>query len=149
MRINGVIQRKFALMDEYLVQLNQRLQGVSRERFVEDWGLRAMTERALQVCLEIVIDVAERLLALKGAGPAASGAECINKLAALGVIKTPEPYTEMIRFRNLLVHQYEIVDPFILYNIATARLADFRRFRDEIDAALQSFEEGGQRTPSQ
>lgn len=136
MRANGVIQRKFAVMDEQLLQLARRLEGVSRETFAGDWGLRAMTERALQVCVEIVIDVAERLLALKGAGPAATGVECIEKLAALGVIRSPAPYAEMIRFRNLLVHQYETVDPLILHAIATTRLEDFRRFRDEIDAAL-------------
>ncbi len=65
------------------------------------------------------------------------------------MIKTPEPYTEMIRFRNLLVHQYETVDPLILYNIAMTRLADFRRFRDEIDAALQSHDGNEPRTPSE
>ena len=58
MRSNGVIQRKFALMDEQLLRLSERIADVSRETFVEDWGLRAMTERALQVCVEIVIDAA-------------------------------------------------------------------------------------------
>jgi len=133
-------------MDEQLVQLRRRLEGVSRETFCDDWGLRAMTERALQVCIEMVIDIAERFLALKGAGPAATGAESMEKLAALGVIKSAAPYKEMVRFRNLLVDQNEQIDPVILYGIATTRLSDFRRFQDEIDDALARFRDEGQST---
>ncbi len=40
-----------------------------------------------------------------------------------------------VRMRNLIVHGYDIVDPEILFDAATGRLGDFRRFRDEIDLA--------------
>ena len=33
------------------------------------------------------------------------------------------------------VHQYEEIDPEIVYNIATNQLGVFRQFRDEIDQA--------------
>jgi uncharacterized protein YutE (UPF0331/DUF86 family) len=39
----------------------------------------------------------------------------------------------MVRMRNLIVHGYDVVDPEILFDAATKRLGDFRRFRDEID----------------
>ncbi|HDM77983.1 MAG TPA: hypothetical protein ENG51_16195 [Deltaproteobacteria bacterium] len=32
-----------------------------------------------------------------------------------------------------MVHQYKEIDPGLLYNLATERLGDFRKFRDEID----------------
>ena len=35
--------------------------------------------------------------------------------------------------RNRLVHEYEIIDPGILFTAATGHFQDFRRFRDEID----------------
>ncbi len=34
---------------------------------------------------------------------------------------------------KLIVHQYEEIDPEILYSIVSKKLDDFRRFRDEID----------------
>ncbi len=48
---NGVIQRKLALMDRQLALLAPRIAGVSREAFVADWGLRAICERTIQVCV--------------------------------------------------------------------------------------------------
>ena len=82
---NGVIQRKFALLDKYLLELQKRLRSVTLEQFQQDWGLQRLTERSLQVMIEVVIDVAERLLALKNAGPAASAAEAIEKLVTIDI----------------------------------------------------------------
>ncbi len=133
MKENGIVQRKLALLDKHLLNLRNEFEGVSLEDFRESWVLQRMAERVLQVMIEICIDVAERIIALKGAGPAATGSEAIEKLAALGVIQSVKPYVEMVRFRNLIVHQYEEIDPEILYSIVSEKLDDFRRFRDEID----------------
>ena len=92
-----------------------------------------MTERALQVATEIVIDISERILALKGAGPAATAADAIRKLVNMGIIATERPYVDMVRFRNLIVHEYEEIDPGLLFELATERLDDFVLFRKEID----------------
>ena len=133
MRINGVVQRKLALLDSRVGRLEQALEGVSREKFVDDWCLRSMTERELQVAIEIVIDVAERIIAIMNAGPTATAGDAIRRLVDLNVIKSEEPYVDMVRFRNMIVHQYEEIDPDILYVLATKRLGDFRRFRGEVD----------------
>ena len=70
MAVNGVIHRKFALLDMHLRELKAHMKGVTLARFKGDWMLRRMAERALQVLCEIVIDAGERVLALKKAGPA-------------------------------------------------------------------------------
>jgi len=134
MKYNGVIQRKFALLDKHLLMLGQHLEGVAFSVFKDDYALRCMTERALQVMVEIVIDIAERIIATENAGPVATAAEAIDRLVDLKVIKSSQPYVNMIRFRNLIVHQYEEVDPEIIFNIATKKLESFRQFRNEIDA---------------
>jgi uncharacterized protein YutE (UPF0331/DUF86 family) len=133
MKHNGVVQRKFALLDKYLLQLQRELKGVGFEVFRKDWVRQRMTERALQVMVEIVIDIAERIIAVQNAGPAASATEAIEKLVELDVLKSAKPYINMVRFRNLIVHQYEEIDPEILYNLARNQLEDFRQFRNEID----------------
>ena len=135
MQANGVVDRKLALLDRQIMRLQEALNGVSQEQFAESWEKRTLSERALQVCVEIVIDVAERIIALRRAGPVATAADAIERLVDLGVLSSTEPYQNMVRFRNLIVHQYEEVDPEILFDLATRRLDDFRAFRDEIDRA--------------
>ena len=133
MKYNGVIQRKFALLDKHLLELGHHLKGIEFSSFKDNYALRCMTERALQVMVEIVIDVAERIIATENAGPVASAAEAIDRLVDLKVLKSSQPYIDMVRFRNLIVHQYEEVDPEIIFNIAKNKLEAFRQFRNEID----------------
>lgn len=40
-----------------------------------------------------------------------------------------------VRFRNLVVHEYEETDPAMLFDLAQNYLGDFRKFRNEIDQA--------------
>jgi uncharacterized protein YutE (UPF0331/DUF86 family) len=134
MRYNGGIQRKLALLNAQVLKLEESLKEVSLSEFQESWILRSMAERALQVAAEILIDIAERIMALENAGPAATAAEAMEALVRLGVLKSAQPYINITRFRNLIVHQYEEIDPVILFDLAKKRLGDFRTFRDEIDA---------------
>ena len=130
---NGIIQRKLAVLDKYLAQLQHELENVDIKSFKNNWSQQRMAERALQVMVEIVVDIAERIIALKNAGPTATAAEAMEKLAELKVIKSVQPYINMVKFRNIIVHQYEEIDPEIVFNIAKNKLENFRQFRDEID----------------
>jgi uncharacterized protein YutE (UPF0331/DUF86 family) len=134
MRYNGVIQRKLSLLNTQVLKLEESLKDVSFDEFKDSWILRSMAERALQVAAEIIIDVAERILALENAGPAATAAEAIESLVQLTVLRSVQPYVDITRFRNLIVHQYEEIDPAVLFDLSKKRLGDFRKFRDEIDA---------------
>lgn len=136
MKYNGTIQRKLTLLDEQVGRLEKSLEGVGYGTFKDDWILRSMAERALQVSVEIMIDIADRIIALEGAGPTAGASEAMKKLASLRVLASEQPYADMVRFRNLIVHEYEKIDPEILFNLATKRLEVFRRFRDELDKAM-------------
>ncbi len=136
MKYNGIIQRKLALLDTQVQRLKQHTKGFTEEQFVEDWVTRSMSERAIQVCAEIMIDIAERVIALEKAGPAATASEAMEKLEMVGVIKSTEPYRSMVRLRSMIVHQYEEIDPKILYSIVTEKLDDFLLFRDELDRAV-------------
>jgi uncharacterized protein YutE (UPF0331/DUF86 family) len=120
-------------LDKHFFALQQHLDGVAFSAFKDDYVLRCMTERALQVMVEIVIDIAERIIAIENAGPVATAAEAIDRLVDLNVLTSSRPYVDMVRFRNLIVHQYEEVDPEIVYTIATNKLETFRQFRNEID----------------
>ena len=117
MKYNSIVHRKLALLDRYSIQLKNQLENVNIEAFKNDWVLQRMAERVLQVMIEVVTDIAERIIALRGAGPAATAAEAMAKLAELKVIQSAQAYTNIVRFRNLIVHQYEEIDPEIVYDI--------------------------------
>jgi len=134
---NGVIQRKLALMDQQVMRLEGHLRDVSREQFVQDWAMRTISERAIQVCVEIMIDIAERIIAFAGAGPTATATEAIDRMVQLNVLQNAEPYKSMVCMRNLIVHGYDEVNPDMLYDVVSGHLGEFRRFRDEIDRANQ------------
>ena len=134
MKYNGVIHRKLALLDRQVREIKKALDEISYTDFAASWEKRSMTERALQVSIEIIIDVADRIIAIEGAGPVASAAEAIENLVSLNIIESDKPYVDMVRFRNLIVHQYEDIDPALLFGLATTRLDDFRKFRNEIDS---------------
>lgn len=43
MKYNGVIQRKFSLLDKHLLQLQHHLKGVEFSSFKDDYALRCMS----------------------------------------------------------------------------------------------------------
>ncbi|MEX2374599.1 MAG: DUF86 domain-containing protein, partial [Dehalococcoidia bacterium] len=133
MKYNGVIQRKFALLDDHVQELTRYLSTMNYREFESSRVARLATERALQVCAEIMIDVAERIIAIEHAGPTSSAADALAKLQTLGVIQEAQRYIGIVRFRNLIVHEYEEIHPRLLFDLATTRLTDLMAFRDEID----------------
>ena len=50
----------------------------------------------------------------------------------LGITRNVEAYTKMVRFRNIVVHQYASIKTEIVYSILKNNLNDFRMFIDEI-----------------
>jgi uncharacterized protein YutE (UPF0331/DUF86 family) len=134
-KYNGVIQRKFALLDTHVQELRQYLATMDYREFESSRVARLATERALQICAEIIIDIAERIIAIEHAGPTASAADALTRLQTLGVVRDAQPYIGIVRFRNLIAHEYEEIDPKLLFTLATTRIGDLLAFRDEIDRA--------------
>jgi uncharacterized protein YutE (UPF0331/DUF86 family) len=93
--------------------------------------LRAV-ERALQVAVEAMIDIAERILALKKIPPQKSSSGSMKKLQELHILKDALNYEEMIRFRNFIVHRYDKIDLEIVYKIVSKMLPRFNQFVEEI-----------------
>ena len=129
--INGVILQKLQSLDQVLTELRS-LGQVNIKILDEDWRIRRAVERDLQVLVEIVIDVCQRLISLSNQAPATNGAEAVERCIQLGALSRNEAYEKMVRFRNFIVHRYERVDVAILVDMVNRRLADFELFRIEI-----------------
>jgi uncharacterized protein YutE (UPF0331/DUF86 family) len=129
--INGVITGKLQSLDETLNELSS-VGEVSSAQLNSDWRTRRAIERDLQILVEIVVDVCQRIISLAGQTPPESGVDAIERCIQLGVLSDNEAYRKMVRFRNLIVHRYEYIDVAILVDIANNRLDDLRSFRDEV-----------------
>lgn len=129
--INGAILRKLQLLDETLTELGS-LEDVTSSGLRDHWQTRRAVERDLQVLVEIVIDVCQRIISLAGQTPAASGVDAVQRCVQLGALSANETYRKMVQFRNFVVHRYENVDVNILAEIVNDRLGDFETFRDEV-----------------
>ena len=134
MSINGVVESKLRFLEQVLADLESWPLGDPAE-FAGNSLLRRAVERALQLGIESMIDVTERILAAQRLAPADTAAQSLQRLQEIGVLKDAGRYAEMVRFRNFIVHRYEQIEPEIVYGLAKNSLGRFREFIDEIRRA--------------
>jgi len=134
MKYNGIIEKKLRVMEENISDI-QSWEISLYQHLKENSMLQKATERSLQISIEVMIDISERILALNNVQPGNTASENMKKLEDLGVIKSADNYSDMVRFRNFIVHRYEKIDLEILYSIVRNKLHLFRQFSDEIRSA--------------
>lgn len=134
MKHNGVISKKIELLEEELSFIKS-LKVINTEELKRDHKLKRAIERSLQICVEIVIDISNRILSLQGQSPSTASFESLKRLQGLGIIKDAYKYENMIKFRNFVVHRYESINNEELVNICNNHLFDFKNFISEIENA--------------
>lgn len=130
---NGVILRKLERIAENTRRLRSLL-PVTSEQLKADFFLQKGIERTLQVSVEAMIDVANRIASLENQPPVSESYAALKVLQDLGVLKDSESYRDMIRFRNFVVHRYENIETDVLVAILTNHLGDFDQFNKEIQS---------------
>jgi uncharacterized protein YutE (UPF0331/DUF86 family) len=128
---NGVIAQKLQHLDTVLTELRS-LGCLTVQDMEKDWRTTRAVERSLQILVEIVIDVCQRILSRLGQTPAITGRDAVDRVIALGILGHLDAYSKMVQFRNFIVHRYEQVDKEILVDMVNRRLVDFESFRNEI-----------------
>jgi uncharacterized protein YutE (UPF0331/DUF86 family) len=128
---NGVVFQKVQSLEQVLTELRS-LGVVTSPDLQDDWRTRRAVERDLQVLIEIVIDICQRVLALHDQTPAPTSRDAVERCVQLGVLSDDVAYRKMVQFRNFVVHRYEQVDVDILVDMVNHRLTDFERFRSEV-----------------
>jgi uncharacterized protein YutE (UPF0331/DUF86 family) len=134
--VNGMIAQKLQSLDNVLLELRS-LGKVTAAQLEKDWRTKRAVERSLQILVEVVIDVCQRLIALAEQSPATTGRDAIERAVKLGVISDSEAYYKMVQFRNFIVHRYEWVDNTILADMVNGYLRDFEQFRKEVLAYVR------------
>ena len=131
MKYNGIIEAKLRILEEKLAEI-ESWNIPSYDALQESSLLQNALERALQVSIEVMIDISERTLAMNHISPLRSAAGNMKKLQELGILSSRPEYEDMVKFRNFIVHRYERIDLEILYNILKNKLPLFRHFIEEI-----------------
>jgi uncharacterized protein YutE (UPF0331/DUF86 family) len=128
---NGILISKLQSLEETLNELRS-LGKLNTAQLREDWRPRRAIERDLQIAVEAVIDVCQRIIALHHQAPAATSAQAVERCVQFGVLSENAAYEKMVQFRNFGVHRYERIDVEILVDIVNNKLAAFDSFRDEV-----------------
>jgi uncharacterized protein YutE (UPF0331/DUF86 family) len=131
MKYNGIVEKKLRVIEEMVVEIEQ-WNIVSFTMLQNNVMLQRAVERELQVVIEAVIDTAERILAIEKQTPPATSTDAMEKLQTLGIIPANPAYTDMVKFRNFIVHRYEKIDLEIVYTTIKNKLPVFREFVEAV-----------------
>ena|SRR6056297_2902363 len=130
---NILVLKKLAALAEYRAQLSE-YETLSVGQYQADWKVQRIVERTLQMMIELCADIAGHLIADQGLRTPNTYAETFQILGESGIL-SPEQASvmeKMAKFRNIVVHQYEMVDAEIVVLILKKHLRDFEFFSQAI-----------------
>jgi uncharacterized protein YutE (UPF0331/DUF86 family) len=133
-----LILRKLAELDEYLVQMKEYI-TITEDEYSKDWKAQRVIERTLQMMIETCADIAGHIISDKGYRVPATYADTFRVLFENGLLKKElfETLEKMAKFRNIIVHHYDKVDPNIVIAILKRDLKDFSAYKDAVTKMLK------------
>ena len=132
--IREKILAKLDLLEQYVSKFPD-IVPTEKFDYLNSFEKQLAVERLLQLSIELVIDISILMVKLKKLGLPANEEEIFQKLAPM--LKYPELYQEMKRFRNVLVHKYGDIKSDLVFQNATEKISDFSIFIQEIKEILR------------
>lgn len=128
-----IIYRRLNRLEKILITLEKN-SAVPLKEYLKDEDLQAAVERRLQLAPQICIDITNYLLARLRLELPEEEENLFLNLAKAKIIswELAEKMKGLVRFRNILVHEYLGVDPELVHKDLKENLIDFRRFIAEI-----------------
>ena len=128
-----LILRKLAELEEYHRQIMEFAE-ITLEQYSQDWRIQRIVERTLQMMIETCVDVAGHIISDQRYRVPTSYGDAFRVLHENNIVGRTlfERLERMARFRNLIVHHYQHIDPEIIHGILGKDLDDFMEFRDSI-----------------
>lgn len=119
---------KIGELEKYLHMIDDILPNNEGE-YHKNTLKRLATERLLQLCIEVVLDLCAMLVQHLKLGPPTDEENILDLL--MGQITNINIIREMKRFRNILVHRYGEIDNDKVYDNAIKGRDDFDRIIEE------------------
>ena len=133
------IAMRLRKLDSYLRTLRQ-MQAVPLDEYLSDDNIQTIVERKLQLAIQACMDIASYLIGQLGLTAPDEPHNVFAVLGQEGVIgrDLAGRMVGMVRFRNLLVHDYLEIDSAIVHRNLTEELVDSDEFSQEIIARFLS-----------
>jgi uncharacterized protein YutE (UPF0331/DUF86 family) len=134
-----LILRKLSNLEEYYVQIEE-YKGIALEQYTKDWKIQRIIERTLQMMIETCSDIAGHIISDRKYRVPNSYADTFEVLEENSVIDKAQAdsLVRMVKFRNVVVHDYDRVDGGIVIGILKKNLPDFMKFKAAIVAFLNA-----------
>ena len=139
-----ILERLEFLRNEVAYLKRERDRVRSFKEYMDNIRLRRAVERSLQVAAEACLDIGRRLIALEGFRYPEDNQDVFRVLAEERVVSQEllPALLDMVRFRNLVVHDYARIDDAKVYGILKRNLSDFDAYAAAIVAYLEQQGEG-------
>ncbi len=110
------------------------MQNVALDEYLDDDNIQTIVERKLQLAIQVCMDVANYLIGQLGLTAPDAPENVFQLLGREGVIdrELARRMAGMVRFRNILVHDYLEIDAHIVYGNLAEHLDDFDEFSRQI-----------------
>lgn len=120
---NSGLKLRIAHFWTYFSRLKE-LQKKSEKEFLENFLISDSVERNFQLVIEALTDLGNHIIKRENLGTVESRSTifqilCQNRILPL---ELEEKLVSMVKFRNLLVHQYTIIDKRLVYKILQENL---------------------------
>ena len=129
----ALLLRKLAELEEYLGQIREYA-NITVEQYSSDWKIQRIVERTLQIMIETCADVAGHIISDRKYRIPKSYADTFKVLHEENILEKDlfETMDKMAKFRNIVVHNYDVVDTSIIVIILTKHLDDFLTYKNAI-----------------
>ena len=134
----ALVLRKLAELEEYLGQIREYA-NITAEQYSNDWKIQRIVERTLQIMIETCVDVAGHIISERQYRIPKSYADTFKVLHEKNILEKELFVTmdKMAKFRNIVVHNYDVVDTSIVVIILTKHLDDFLTYKNAIIKILK------------
>jgi len=129
----NVVLRKLSELEIYVAQVKE-FSNITLQQYKADWKTQRIIERTLQMIIETCVDVANHIISDSDMRPPKTYADTFRVLSENEILGTKlfTVLEKMVKFRNIVVHQYEEVDAEIVMVILEKHLGDFEEFKKTI-----------------
>jgi len=128
-----LLGRKLARMDIYLSQVRE-FSKISENEYKKNWKTQRIVERTLQILVEECIDIANHIISDEGLRLPVGYADAFEVLMENRIMnkKLSATMEKMAKFKNVIIHQYEKIDPATVVSILRRDLDDFEKYKKAI-----------------
>lgn len=135
----SLILRKIAELEEYLEQIGE-YSGITVPDYSGDWKIQRIVDRTLQMLIETCLDIAGHIISDREYRSPENYADTFKVLHENDILEDRlfETMANAAKFRNIIVHHYNKIDPEVVVTVLNSHLEAFESYKNAIINILKS-----------